>query len=114
MALASMKVAFEDDNPLCSLMADRRTGRFKQEVLGERVLSVIIEFKIENKKLHEVLPAIREVADRIDTVFSLGLISRVESDGGIPVTPLARAAGFSVRPNMKVNVGLGRALRQEG
>ena len=113
MALAGIGVTFEDDNPVSALMADRQTGIFPQEILEERVLSAILEFKIENERLKEVLLAIKEMAN-LDSVFSLGLISRVESDGTIPVLQIAREAGFSPRPNMKTNVGMGRPLRGEG
>lgn len=113
MALARIGVEFEADNPVSALMADRRTGVFREDVLGEKVLSAILEFKIGNERLKEVLLGIKDVAARIDTVFSLGLISRVESDGSISVEPIAREAGFLPRPNMKTNVGLGRLLFEE-
>jgi len=114
MALARIGVEFEADNPVSALMADRKSGAFREEVLGEKVLSAILEFKIENERLKEALLTIKDVAARIDTVFSLGLISRVASDGSIPVVPIAREAGFLPRPNMKTNVGLGRPLFEEG
>jgi NAD-dependent dihydropyrimidine dehydrogenase PreA subunit len=114
MALAKIGVEFEADNPVSALMADRKAGVFPEEVLGEKVLSAILEFKIENERLKDVLLGIKDVAARIDTVFSLGLISRVESDGSIPVEPIAREAGFLPRPNTKTNVGLGRLLFEEG
>jgi NAD-dependent dihydropyrimidine dehydrogenase PreA subunit len=110
MALAGIGVEFEADNPVSALMADRKTGVFREEVLGEKVLSAILEFKIENERLKDVLVGIKDVAARIDTVFSLGLISRVEPDGSIPAEPIAREAGLFPRPNMKTNVGLGRPL----
>ncbi|MEI9476816.1 MAG: 4Fe-4S binding protein [Deltaproteobacteria bacterium] len=114
MALARVGVEFEADNPVSALMADRKAGVFREEILEEKVLSAILEFKIENERLQDVLLGIKDVAARIDTVFSLGLISRVDSDGSIPVVPIAREAGFFPRPNMKTNVGLGRLLFEEG
>jgi NAD-dependent dihydropyrimidine dehydrogenase PreA subunit len=114
VALAGMGVDFEAGNPVSALMVDPKTGVFREDVLEERVLSAILEFRIENERLKEVLLGIREVASRIDTVFSLGLISRVESDGSIPVMGAVREAGFFPRPNAKINVGLGRPLREEG
>ena len=114
MALARIGVEFEADNPVSALMADRRTGVFREDVLEEKVLSAILEFKIENRRLKDVLLGIKDVAVRIDTVFSLGLISRVESDGSICVEPIAREAGFLPQPNLKTNVGLGRPLVREG
>ena len=113
MRLAGVGVEFEADNPVSALMVDRRTGVFREDVLGEKVLSAILEFKVANERLKDVLLSIKDVAGRIDTVFSLGLISRVESDGRIPVEPIAREAGFPSRPNMKTNVGIGRPLFKE-
>lgn len=113
MALARVGVEFEADNPVSALMADRKTGVFREDILGEKVLSAILEFKIENERLKDVLLRIKDVAGRIDTVFSLGLISRVEPDGTIAVESIAREAGFSPRPNMKTNVGIGRPLLRE-
>ena len=72
-----------------------------------------IEFQVEIDRFREVLKALGEAANRIDTVFSLGVISRVNEDGQIPVLAVGREAGFSIRPNAKVNVGLGRPLAEE-
>jgi Pyruvate/2-oxoacid:ferredoxin oxidoreductase delta subunit len=113
MALARLGVAFEPLNPVAALMADTGTGKFKEDLLQERVLSAIIEFKIETGRLKGVLAAIKEIARQIDTVFSLDLISRVDADGDIPTTAVALEAGYSPRPNTKTNVGLGRPLFEE-
>lgn len=113
MALARLGVEFEPLNPVAALMVDTKTGKFNEDVLQERVLSAIIEFKIETGRLKGVLAAIKEIARQIDTVFSLDLISRVDADGGIPTTTIALEAGYSPRPNTKTNVGLGRPLFEE-
>jgi len=113
MALAKLGVEFEPKNPVAELMADIKTGTIRAEVLGEKVLSAILEFRIEMDRLPEVLRAIKAVAARIDTVFSLDLISRVNPDGSVPTVEIAKAAGFTPRPNTKTNVGLGRPLFEE-
>lgn len=113
MALAAFGVAFEPLNPVAALMADVKTGKFKEEVLRERVLSAIIEFKIETGRLKSVLEAIKQIAGQIETVFSLDLIDRVNADGSIPTTAIAIEAGYSPRSNTKTNVGLGRPLFKE-
>lgn len=113
MAIARLGVEFETQNPVAELMADPKTGKFNDTVLNERVLSAIIELKIPVGKLTEVLAEIREVSAKIDTAFSLDLISRVDADGTTPVVAIARAAGFSPRPNTKTNVGLGRPRFKE-
>ena len=56
-----------------------------------------------------IIQALRDVEDKIDTVFSLGVISRVDEDGNSQVMPQMQALGLEpVRG--KVNVGLGRPL----
>ncbi len=113
MAVAKMGVEFEPRNPLTQVMTDPKTGKIKEEVLGERVLSAILEFKVRNDRLKELLKTLMEVSSRIETVFSLDLISRVNKDGSIPNRSIAREAGFTIRPNTKTNIGLGRPLAKE-
>lgn len=110
MALAPLKVVFEQRNPIYHLMADPTAGRFKDEVRNERVLSAILEFKVPLERLLEVLTVIKKVAKEIDTVFSLDVISRVDDDGRIPVLPAIKETGFQARPNAKINLGMGRPL----
>jgi hypothetical protein len=43
-------------------------------------------------------------------VFSLGLISLVGPDGKTPIPETAESQGYSIRPNTKTNIGLGRPL----
>ena len=82
MAIARLGVEFEPNNPVAELMSDPKTGKFHEAVLNERVLSAIIELKIPVERLKEVLEVVREVSGRIDTAFSLDLISRLDPDGG--------------------------------
>ncbi len=110
VALASVGVTFESKNPVFALLADPRTGRFKQETVNERVLSAIVEVKAPVEKLPLILSVIKQVARDIDTVFSLDVITRVGNDGEIPVLPAIQQAGFQARPNAKVNLGMGRPL----
>jgi NAD-dependent dihydropyrimidine dehydrogenase PreA subunit len=113
MALAKLGVEFEPQNPLSALIANKSTGELDPEVMGEKVLSAIIEFTVPNDGLKEALSVLNEVSSRIETVFSLCLISRVEPDGTIPVSPMVREGGFVPRPNTKTNVGLGRPRKED-
>ncbi len=110
MAMASLGVTFEKSNPVYALLADPATGKLKQEVLNEKVLSVIVEFLITADKLPSALKALREVSQQVDTVFTVGLISLLEPDGGCSAEAATRSAGFEIRPNGKNNIGLGRPL----
>jgi hypothetical protein len=108
--MASHGVEFERNTPVTGLMSDPSRGILKEDVLGERVLSAIIEFKLPEEKLDVILPALRQVAATLDTVFSLGVISVLASDGPDPVVERIKRLGFAARPNGKVNLGLGRPL----
>ena len=109
-AMAHLGVEFEVGNPLTSLIEDQTRGALRKDVLDERVLSTIVEFKIQEEKLDEVLPAIREVAGHLESVFSLGVISVLPHEGPAPVLERIKRLGFDVRPNGKVNLGLGRPI----
>ena len=108
-AMARLGVAFEERNPLTSLIEDRASGALRRDVLDERVLSTIVEFKVAEERLAEVLPALRQVAADLETVFSLGLIHVLPASGPDDLPERIRRLGFEVRPNGKVNLGLGRA-----
>jgi Pyruvate/2-oxoacid:ferredoxin oxidoreductase delta subunit len=112
-ALGRLGVVFETDNPVTDLMTDKTAGIINPDVLNEKILSGIIEFKVENTRLKPVLEAVKAVSKKIDTVFSLDLINRVDPDGTVPTDTIVKAAGFIPRPNTKTNVGLGRPLAEE-
>lgn len=112
-ALASLKIAFEKQNPSTALMQDPSKGLFKAEILNERVLSIILEFKCPLEMLPSVISKLREVEPQLNTVFSLGLVSRFDDSGSIEVMPTLEKLGITCRPNAKINVGLGIPLRTE-
>jgi len=95
------------------MMADPKTGKFKDELLNERVLSAIIEFAVPLEKVPAIIKRLQEVAPQLDTVFSLDICSRVEPDGTIPHVQIIEDLGLWISPNGKTNVGLGRPLAKE-
>jgi hypothetical protein len=105
--LAELGVEFEKANPLTTFIVDDK-GHINEEIKNERVLSAIIEFKVPYEKVGAVLDLIRKIEGKIDTVFSVSVISRVMDNFNIPVMDLLAQKGFSVRPNAKINVGLGK------
>jgi NAD-dependent dihydropyrimidine dehydrogenase PreA subunit len=109
-AIARHGVEFEPRTPVTGMMSDSVRGILKEEVLNERVLSAIIEFKLPEEKLAVILPALKQVAETLDTVFSLGVISVLPLEGPDPVAERIKSLGFTLRPNGKVNLGLGRPL----
>jgi NAD-dependent dihydropyrimidine dehydrogenase PreA subunit len=111
-ALAVLDLTFDPANPLTFLMEDRRTGRLKAEVLEETVVSAIIEFRVPLERCAEVVRALEDIGQRVDTVFSVGVISRVEDDWSIPARDAIEAEGYRFMPNGKTTLDLGRAARQ--
>lgn len=112
MAMARAGVVFEsaEHTPLSALMTDIKTGKIDERCHGYHLLSVIIEGSAPEKALPDVLRALRGVEDQIDTVFSLGLILRVDENGRNPVLRSLDEVGVPQPYRGKVNVGLGRPL----
>jgi NAD-dependent dihydropyrimidine dehydrogenase PreA subunit len=111
-AMARYGVEFEPQTPVTGLMSDPGRGILKEDVLNERVLSAIVEFKLPEERLVVILPAIEQVAATLETVFSLGVMSVLPPGRPDPVAEKIKALGFTLRPNGKVNLGLGRPLPQ--
>jgi NAD-dependent dihydropyrimidine dehydrogenase PreA subunit len=106
--IAKHGVEFCAENPITFLMEDKKSGKMNPEVMNERVLSGILEFEVPIEKANELLKDIKKVADEIDTVFSLDLISFVEKDGKVPMFEIMNQTGLSPSPNGKNNMGLGK------
>ncbi|MBW1698168.1 MAG: 4Fe-4S binding protein [Deltaproteobacteria bacterium] len=112
-AVAKLGVEFEKINPTTSLMSDPSTGKFKDDILNEKVLSAILEFPIKLEKLPELFDVLKKVSDEIDCVFSLDVATRIAPDGSVPTDPFIKASGLWLAPNGKTNVGLGRPRYKE-
>ena len=109
MKVASIGVEFEQLNPIWPLIKDPRTGELKDEIKGERVLSLVVEFITDLERTPRVMAALKEVEQEVDTVFTVAVMCRVNEDKTVPVLPLLQGMGLQPRPNAKINVGLGRA-----
>jgi hypothetical protein len=84
-----------------------------RSILSEKVLSAIIEMKITLERIPEFLRVLEKVQSEIDTVISVGVASKCLADGGIPHEEWVRKAGYTLSPNGKTNIGLGRPLVRE-
>ena len=93
-AVAALGVEFEKLNPTMSLMEDPKTGKFKKDVLNERVMSLILELTVELSKLPDLFKVLKKVSQEIETVFSLDLITKVNPDGSFPTDPYVKEAGL--------------------
>ena len=112
-ALAKLKPHFEKENPVTQLMVNPETGKMKEEVLNEKVLSAIIEMKTTMERIPEFLQVLEKVQKEVDTVISVGVASKCLPDGSIPHEEWVKKAGYRLSPNGKTNIGLGRPLFKE-
>jgi len=113
MALAETGVHFEANNPVTHLMTDTATGRLREEVLGEKVMSAIIECRIDAARAPQALAVLRRVAGEIESVLSAAIGARCGPDGSVPYAALAAESGFPLSLNTKTNLGLGRPRFEE-
>lgn len=116
--LAKMSVVFEPQNPLTALMSDAEAGTLRTDVLDEKVLSCILEFKADVGHLPDVLRAIEDAVRGLDMVVALGVAIRCDSKGEDTVRSQLQALGYDAWRG-KINMGLGRrtnpadAVREE-
>jgi len=111
-ALSTLNVGFEENNPVTKLMVDRKKGFINPEVLGEKVLSAIVEFLAPAEKLPRVLEVLDRVSKEINTVFSGDIISRIGTDGSVPYIRVLQDMNRFLSINGKSNVGLGKPLAE--
>ena len=107
-ALAGAGVAFEQKNPVTSLMSDVATGTIREDILDEKVLSAIVEIKVPVARAEEIVRLVWEVERRIDTVVSIGAGVRCDESGAdTVVAPSLERLGYPLA-RAQTNVGLGR------
>lgn len=112
-ALLKSGAAMSENSPFTGLLQDKEAGILPDELRRERVLSCIIETTIPLDRLEPTLEVLREAAGQIDTVFSLGLVDRVDPDGQLPAASVVDRLGLQLRAGAKVNLGLGRPLSDD-
>ena len=105
--LAKMQVEFQLENPVTALMSDVKDGKIKTDVLNEKVLSCILEFKADIAKMPDILNKIEDEVRQLDTVVALGVAVRCDSKGDDTVRNQLVSMGYDAW-RAKINMGLGR------
>ena len=106
--LAQAGVAFEQKNPVTSLMSDVATGTIREDILNEKVLSAIVEIKVPVARAEEIVRLVWDVEKRLDTVVTIGAGVRCDEHGEDPtVAPILERLGYHLE-RAKTNIGLGR------
>jgi len=110
MTVAPFAIDFEVNNPITSLIIDKKAGKIDPSVLGESVMSAIIEFSCPVKNIKPMLIEIEKASKQIDTVFSMCIICRVDEEtNAIPARAIIDELGIDVdQTSAKTNMGLGR------
>ncbi|MDD5190003.1 MAG: 4Fe-4S binding protein [Dehalococcoidales bacterium] len=106
-ALAATAAVFEPENPVTVLMTDAKTGKIREDVLNEKVLSCILEFKVKITEMPEMLKIVEREVNHLDTVVALGIAIRCDAEGNDTVRKQIEALGFDAWRG-KLNMGLGR------
>jgi hypothetical protein len=109
MALMAGNIGYQlaMENPVTHFMSDKTTGKLRDDVLNEKATSAIIEGKCKLEKLPEALKILKDAAQKVDTVFSVEVITKVPPEGEIPIKPVLERLGFWYSVNSKNNLGLG-------
>ena len=110
-ALAALGAQFEKRNPVTSLMSDPGKGLIRSDILEEKILSAIVELKCAIEQVPQVLDMIAAVAERLETIVSVGVATRCDEEGEDPhLAPLLVEKGYLLH-RAKTNLGLGRAAQ---
>ena len=104
---------FEPDNPVVTLMENPKTGKLKNEVLKERILSAIIEMTIPEKELERCLKLILALSKKINTVITVDLIACYDSNYDLSVQNIIDRSKFNPLYGAKINLGFGRCTNKE-
>src|SRR5262249_49655882 len=81
IALAQLGIEFEPKNPVTHMMTDKKTGKLRDDILNEKILSAIVEFKTRIENVPSVLHRIDEVSKTLDTVVAVGVSTRCDERG---------------------------------
>jgi ferredoxin len=112
-ALAKAGVAFEQRNPITSLMSDVPTGTLRPDILDEKVMSAIVEIKVPVDQAEDVVRLVWNVEKQLETVVAIGVATRCNDDGTeTVVVPILERLGYKPQ-RAKTNIGLGRVVITE-
>lgn len=109
-ALAKAGVHFEKKNPITSLMSDQSTGTLREDIMGEKLMSAIVEIKVPVEQAEQIIRLVWEVEKTVNTVVTIGVGVRCDEEGeDTVVAPILERLGYKLE-RAKTNVGLGRVM----
>jgi hypothetical protein len=102
-----MGAIFAKDNPVIPLITDPTTGSLRPEILGEKVLSAIVEFVADETKALDFIDELEHFLNaELDTVATMSVIARADEDGNSDFLQRLKENGQEPYPNGKVNIGM--------
>ena len=111
--LAQAGVAFEKKNPITTLLKNAETGEIREDILGEKIMSAIVEIKVPVDRAEEVIRMVHEVEKQVDTVVVLGVGVRCDENGDDDIVlPMLERLGYHPQ-RAKTNTGLGRITNKD-
>ncbi len=112
MGVAGGGMRFNPESPLAGLMLDRQTGKMKEDVLNERVLTAVLEGTVSHEKLEGFLNSLEETGHQIATVMSVSLSVPVSEEPSLRMGEILKAKKIEVSRIGKIDLGLERAIRE--
>ena len=91
-------------------MTDVATGTLREDIMGEKVMSAIVEIKVPVERTEEIIRLVWDIEKKVNTVVTLGVGTRCDETGDeTVVAPILERLGYHLE-RAKTNIGLGRAL----
>jgi NAD-dependent dihydropyrimidine dehydrogenase PreA subunit len=107
--VSKFDIEFEKSNPVTSYIINKKTGQVDPQIINEKVLSCIIEFGASTDDLQQILYAVKEASRNLHTVFSVGVICKIDENNKTAVEDTLSKNGYDIhQASSKTNVGLGR------
>jgi hypothetical protein len=91
-------------------MSNVETGDIRPDILNEKVMSAIIEIKVDVARTEEIIRIIWDVEKRINTQVVIGVGVRCDAEGEETIVlPILKKLGYDPQ-RAKTNIGLGRKV----
>lgn len=107
-AMAECGARFTVENPLSDLFIEPDRGLLHPEILGERILSIIVECLVRKIDLKRTLQSVFDAAAGLDAPVLISLAGAYADDGTLPYESVLKEMGLSCVPTGKVNLGFGQ------
>jgi hypothetical protein len=109
-SLAQLGVTFDPLSSTTLLMDDPSQGTFPDDVMQQKALTIFILFATDQAGFDKAMEPIAQLCKSLNTLSVITLNRKIEPGEPLFPTETLNRLGFSLRPNGKVCLGLGRPL----